>query len=198
MGSLKRLAFTAAWAVWLGALVNAPALAQICCSITSVPPSDPGHAVAPGTPVTLAATCLQNPTTYSWSTGATTQSIVVAPTIPTQYLFSGTNSAGVCSIAYFVNVTMNGTSPGGARVTGSFLVSGSGGGYLKVNFSCLGLPTCVGVYSGIAQDSGCSNTFAVGDTQASTASAPRLRNSASKMEMAVSHTCCCSPMMPLR
>ncbi len=32
---------------------------------------------------------------------------------------------------------------------------------MTINFTCFGLPTCTGVYSGEAQDEGCTNTFAI-------------------------------------
>lgn len=55
-------------------------------------------------------------TSYSWNTGSTTTSIVVSPTVPTQYTVTGTDAVG-CSttIARYLNVStslaMNGTAP---------------------------------------------------------------------------------------
>ncbi len=49
------------------------------------------------------------------------------------------------------------------RVTGGFAAAGTGGGYVSATFTCFGLPTCTGLYAGEAQDSDCSNTFALND-----------------------------------
>ena len=51
---------------------------------------------------------------------------------------------------------------GNEKVTGVFVAGGtSGSGYAQVTFTCFGLPTCTGVYSGVAQDDGCTNTFPI-------------------------------------
>jgi hypothetical protein len=54
---------------------------------------------------------------------------------------------------------------GNERLTGTvFATGGSGFGYMQATFSCLGLPTCTGIYSAVVQDFGCSNTFNLTDT----------------------------------
>jgi hypothetical protein len=58
----------------------------------------------PGTAATLVAS---GASSYSWSTGATTNSIVVTPTTSTNYIVTGYN--GVCEIPKYVSVTL-GTS----------------------------------------------------------------------------------------
>ena len=52
--------------------------------------------VVAGTTVTLtaASTSILNPLSYAWSTGATTQSITVAPTVTTPYTVTITNASG--------------------------------------------------------------------------------------------------------
>jgi hypothetical protein len=45
------------------------------------------------------------------------------------------------------------------KVTGVIGAAGHDGGYLQVNFTCFGLPTCTGLYGGVAQDSGCTNSL---------------------------------------
>ena len=53
------------------------------------------------------------------------------------------------------------------RVSGSaFLIGGVPGdqGYLKItSFSCVGTPTCTGVYTGVSQDGSCSNSLTIND-----------------------------------
>ena len=49
------------------------------------------------------------------------------------------------------------------KVTGAFAASGGDGGYVSASFTCFGLPTCTGLYAGVAQDSGCSNTLSLSD-----------------------------------
>jgi hypothetical protein len=51
--------------------------------------------------------------------------------------------------------------PAMAQVSGTVLLTGDGGGYIKATFTCLGAPTCSGVFDGVAQDEDCSNTFAL-------------------------------------
>jgi hypothetical protein len=58
----------------------------------------------PGTAATLVAS---GASTYSWNTGATTNSIVVTPTTSTNYIVTGYN--GVCETPQYVSVTL-GTS----------------------------------------------------------------------------------------
>lgn len=58
----------------------------------------------PGTAATLVAS---GASTYSWSTGATTNSVVVTPTASANYIVTGYN--GVCETPQFVSVTL-GTS----------------------------------------------------------------------------------------
>jgi hypothetical protein len=150
------------------------------CSISSSPPSGPTTLVAPGTQVTLTAICMHNPTTYHWNTGATTQAISVTAlaNFNNQYTVTGTNSAGANTVSYTINVDNGGGGPppgstgtlptgpvtdAGARVSGSIVAGSSDGGTVTFTFNCLGLPTCTGLFSGVAQDSGCSNAFALND-----------------------------------
>ena len=49
------------------------------------------------------------------------------------------------------------------KVTGAFAATGGEGGYVSATFTCFGLPTCTGLYAGVAQDSGCSNTLELSD-----------------------------------
>jgi hypothetical protein len=51
---------------------------------------------------------------------------------------------------------------GNDQVTGSVTFTG-GGGFFKVTFSCFGLPTCSGVYTGVARDAGCPNSVTLND-----------------------------------
>ena len=54
---------------------------------------------------------------------------------------------------------------GNERLTGTvFATGGTAFGYMQATFSCLGLPTCTGIYSAVVQDFGCSNTFNITDT----------------------------------
>src|SRR5437763_5387949 len=50
---------------------------------------------------------------------------------------------------------------GNEQVTGSVVFS-AGGGFLKLNFSCTGSPTCTGFFSGVAHDAPCAD-FALSD-----------------------------------
>lgn len=77
--------------------------------------------VCVGSSANLSAT---GATSYSWNTGATTSSIVVTPTITSNYTVVGTNAAG-CSNTRTVNVTVN-TLPNTA-VSSSTICSGSTG-----------------------------------------------------------------------
>ncbi len=52
----------------------------------------------------------------------------------------------------------------GTQMAGSFTIAGSSGGTSTANFSCLGQPTCTGVYTHTVRDPGCSNTFTYSDT----------------------------------
>ena len=158
LGSMRSLRQVAIALASLCALAASPALAQSGeCTITSSPPSDQNHPVAPGTLVTLTGTCIHNPTTYSWSTGAITQSISVTAVAGTgmQYFFSGTNTLGVYTISYVINVTGGGaSSPIDTRVSGT-AVGNHGSG----QFVCFGMPTCVGSITVLDTHPGCSNNF---------------------------------------
>jgi len=55
------------------------------------------------------------------------------------------------------------TFAGNEKVTGAFAAGGTDGGYVSASFTCFGLPTCSGLYAGVAQDSGCSNTLELSD-----------------------------------
>ncbi|MEP7068851.1 MAG: hypothetical protein ABI789_06405 [Usitatibacter sp.] len=52
---------------------------------------------------------------------------------------------------------------GNEKITGVFAAGGtaSGSGFAQVNFTCFGSPACTGIYSGVAQDEGCTNTFPI-------------------------------------
>ena len=158
-GSIRSLRQIAVALASLCALAASPALAQSNeCTITSSPLSDQNHPVAPGTVVTLTATCIHNPTTYSWSNGATTQSIMwTAAGTGMQFFFSGTNSAGVYTISYVINVAGGGPSspsPVDTRVSGS-----ATGNHGSGQFVCFGMPTCIGSITVLDQHPGCSNNF---------------------------------------
>jgi len=133
------------------------------CTISSSPPSDPNHPVAPGTVVTLTATCIHNPTTYSWSNGAVTQSIAVTAVAGTgmQYFFSGTNSAGVYTISYVINVAGSGSSSSSINTQVSGTAAGKDG---SAQFVCFGMPTCTGPFNATIGHSGCSNNYSYSTT----------------------------------
>ena len=76
------------------------------CSISQIP----GNPVAPGTTVTLTANCINNPTSYSWSTGATSQSINVTPIQSTTYTLTAANAGGPSAPAT-ANVVVNAATP---------------------------------------------------------------------------------------
>lgn len=70
--------------------------------------------------------------TYSWSTGATSASVVLSPTSTTQYSVTGTNTTTSCKATSILNVTVNPLPPvaaaGGTICAGrSFTFSPSGG-----------------------------------------------------------------------
>jgi hypothetical protein len=51
------------------------------------------------------------------------------------------------------------------RITGTIAGATEGvGGSVHGTFNCTGAPTCVGTYSATLQNSGCSNTFTIGDS----------------------------------
>ncbi|MFZ3322405.1 MAG: hypothetical protein WA190_08545 [Usitatibacter sp.] len=157
-GSMRSLRQVAIALASLCALAASPALAQsIQCTITSSPPSDQNHPVAPGTMVTLTLNCTPNATTYSWSNGATTQSITVTAAAGSgmQYFFTATNSAGAYTASYVINVTGGGSSsPVDTRVSGS-----ATGNHGSGQFVCFGMPTCIGSITVLDQHPGCSNNF---------------------------------------
>jgi len=49
------------------------------------------------------------------------------------------------------------------KVTGVIGAVGHDGGYAQLTFTCFGLPTCTGLYGGVAQDSGCTNSLDLND-----------------------------------
>lgn len=68
---------------------------------SSVSASASNSVVCPGTPVTLSG---NGATTYSWSSGATTQTTVVSPTITTTYVLTGTSSCGSSSASIVITI----------------------------------------------------------------------------------------------
>ena len=155
---------TGLFLIGLWVLATTAAFAQSNeCSISSSPPSDSSHPVAPGTVVTLTATCIHNPTTYSWSNGAVTQSIAVTAVAGTgmQYYFTGTNSAGVYTISYVINVAGSGSSSSSVNTQVSGTAAGKDG---SAQFVCFGMPTCTGPFNATIGHPGCSNSYSYSTT----------------------------------
>lgn len=80
---------------------------------------------------TLTLTAVGGATAYSWSNGATTQSTVVIPNLPTTYSVTGTNGSctGTASISVtpVTNPTLNATfSPTAICPSSTFVATGSG------------------------------------------------------------------------
>ncbi len=87
---------------------NGRAIIQELCNITLTATGlDANNAVCSGNSVTLTTNAVSG---YSWSTGATTQSIVVSPTSSGIYSVSGVSSIG-CSAAASISITVSTGAP---------------------------------------------------------------------------------------
>ena len=89
---------------------NGYVLIKELCSITifvAGTTNTANPAICSGQQLTLTTNAVSN---FSWSTGQTTNSIVVAPTSNTLYTFSGTSSLS-CNTSSTKSVTVNGTTP---------------------------------------------------------------------------------------
>lgn len=87
--------------------------------------------------------------------------------------FSGTSDGVTASVTFTITgsdgtvhqaagtLVRPSSTYGSAQVTGSIAGPTNGGGKVAISFSCTGSPLCAGSYSGIMQDDGCSNSFAV-------------------------------------
>lgn len=64
-------------------------------------------AICNGESVTLIASSSSAPSTFTWSSGANTSSVLVNPTITTTYSVSGTTSLGCIGVSPLVTVTVN-------------------------------------------------------------------------------------------
>lgn len=109
--------------------------------------------------------------TFSWNTGATSNSIVVSPTVPTQYTVTGVDAIG-CSttVARYLNVSaslaMNGTAPSSvcAGQPANILINGANT-YLWNTGATTGTiaptPTVTTTYSVVGTSGSCTGSIAI-------------------------------------
>ncbi|PBQ32068.1 hypothetical protein CNR22_09895 [Sphingobacteriaceae bacterium] len=91
------------------------------CSVTlSATGLMANNSLCSGNSVTLTTNAISN---YSWSTGATTQSIVVSPSASGIYSVTGTSTAG-CNSSASVSITVNGAVPSLSIVNTASATSG--------------------------------------------------------------------------
>ena len=94
------------------------------CSISAQPPSDPNNTLAPGTPVTLTATCGSGtaPISYHWNLGFQGAALTPTPTTTTTYVVTPTNPAGQgspFSTTVYISGPTGPSAPSGCSITQS-------------------------------------------------------------------------------
>ncbi|PBQ32069.1 hypothetical protein CNR22_09900 [Sphingobacteriaceae bacterium] len=82
-------------------------ITELCSISLSATGLNAGNSLCSGNSVTLTTNAASN---YSWSNGATTQSIVVSPSSSGIYSVTGTSTAG-CNSSASVSITVNGAAP---------------------------------------------------------------------------------------
>ncbi|HEY4800641.1 MAG TPA: LamG-like jellyroll fold domain-containing protein, partial [Bacteroidia bacterium] len=137
------------------------------CIAPNVSISASSTVICAGSNVTLTAS---GANTYSWSTGATTQSITVAPAANTTYSVTGTN-IGLCSASASQAITVNPLPSNQITASGSLIISQGGsvtfdaGSFASYLWSTGATTekvtiTTAGSYSVTVTNSyGCSNSF---------------------------------------